>query len=101
LRLSIYRDQERGAKRKLLKGLGIASSLPSHGSLGAVQRDHERLVGTVAAEHQAAVGEDGRRAIAVNRLVMDIAGCPDQLAFPIQACGSLVSEVDVEVLIVR
>jgi hypothetical protein len=101
LLLSIYRDQERGAKRKLLQGLGIASSLPKHGPLGAVQRDHEGLVGTVAAEDQGALGEDGRPAVAVDRLVMDITVCPDQLAFPIQASGALVSEVDVEVLIVR
>src|SRR5439155_3570617 len=99
--LSIYRDQERGAKRKLLQGLGIPSGLPEHGSLGAVQGDHERLVGTVAAKHQGAVGEDRRAAVAVNRLVMDIAVRPDQCAFPLQACGALVSEVDIEPLTVR
>src|SRR5207244_5812199 len=74
---------------------------PEHGSLGAVQRDHEGLVGTVAAKDQGAVGEDGRAAVTVNRLVMDVAVRPDQMAFPIQASGSLVSEVDIEPLTVR
>src|SRR6266852_7423162 len=81
LLLSICRDQERGAKGKLLQGLRIPSGLPEHGSLGAVQGDHERLVGTVAVKDQGAVGEDGRAAVSVNRLVMDVAVRPDQIPF--------------------
>src|SRR5262249_59016337 len=63
-----------------------------------VQRGDELLVVAVATEDQCVLDEDGRAAVAVNRLVFQVGVPPEHLAAEVETGGPLVAEVDEEPL---